>query len=256
MQANPQTEDGYTRFANELLEALIKYRIPGEQMQCLLYISRMTYGYRRKTWALTLDSFVEATGINKPAVSRALKTLLSKKIIIIKKDNNSSTVYGINKFFKEWEPLSKKIIIIKKDNEKTPENPEKSLSKKITTVIKKDNLGGSIPIIVKENLKKEEPSCRNSDEYRLSELLFVLILKNCPKAKTPNFKTWAKHIDLAIRIDKRTPDELEQVIRWCQQHSFWQSNILSTEKLRKQFDQLWIKMNNEKNNTGEDKYDF
>jgi len=82
----------------------------------------------------------------------------------------------------------------------------------------------------------------DSNEIRLSNLLFNLILKNNPKAKTPNFNSWAKHIDFAIRIDGRTPEELEQVIRWCQKDSFWQSNILSAEKLRKQFDQLWIKM--------------
>jgi len=83
----------------------------------------------------------------------------------------------------------------------------------------------------------------DSLEIKLSKLLFEFILKINPKAKKPNFQTWAKHIDLAIRVDGRTPEELEQVIRWCQADDFWYSNILSTQKLRKQFDQLWVKMN-------------
>jgi len=45
-----------------------------------------------------------------------------------------------------------------------------------------------------------------------------------------------------IRIDKRDVSEIGQVIEWCQQDQFWQSNILSTSKLRKQYDQLVIKM--------------
>jgi len=46
-----------------------------------------------------------------------------------------------------------------------------------------------------------------------------------------------------ISIDKRTPENIESVIRWCQADSFWKTNILSPEKLRKQYDQLYMKMN-------------
>jgi len=82
----------------------------------------------------------------------------------------------------------------------------------------------------------------NSDEFELSSFLFNLILKNNPKFKKPNLQKWCSHIDLSIRIDKRTPDELRKVIIWCQQDDFWKANILSTSKLRKQFDKLWVKM--------------
>ena len=89
---------------------------------------------------------------------------------------------------------------------------------------------------------KSKTFLSDSDEVRLSEFLFSLILRNNPKAKKPNMQAWAKHISLAIERDKRTPEELGKVIRWCQDDSFWQSNILSTQKLRKKFDQLWLKM--------------
>jgi len=88
----------------------------------------------------------------------------------------------------------------------------------------------------------KEPFVESSDELRLSKLLSSLILKNNPKAKKPNFQTWAKHVDLLIRVDNRTVNEIEEVIRWCQQDDFWRSNILSTKKLREKFDQLWVKM--------------
>ena len=84
----------------------------------------------------------------------------------------------------------------------------------------------------------------DSQEIGLSELLFSLILKNNPKAKKPNFQSWAVHIDRLHRIDKREYSEIESVIRWSQKDTFWLQNILSTEKLRKQFDRLWLKMGN------------
>jgi len=89
---------------------------------------------------------------------------------------------------------------------------------------------------------------QNSDELRLAELLYALLLKINPGHKKPNLQTWAKHIDLAIRVDKRMPDEIEKVMRWALADSFWQGNIQSTKKLRKQFDALTIKMR-QKNGT-------
>lgn len=82
----------------------------------------------------------------------------------------------------------------------------------------------------------------DSDEVRLSNLLFSLIKKRDPKHRAPNIQSWAKHVDGLIRIDGRPPIEIEKVIQWCQADSFWQSNILSTAKLRKQFSSLWQKM--------------
>jgi hypothetical protein len=98
----------------------------------------------------------------------------------------------------------------------------------------------------------------DSAEYGLSQMLLNLILERNPKYKQPDLQKWAKNIDLAMRRDNRTPAELEAVIRWCQSESFWQNNILSTEKLRKQFDTLWMQMKgngNAANRTGK-KTDF
>lgn len=82
----------------------------------------------------------------------------------------------------------------------------------------------------------------DSQEVRLSELLLQKILHRNPKHKKPNLQTWAKDVDRMIRIDGRTPEEIRAVIEWCQQDAFWMNNILSTAKLRDQFDQLILKM--------------
>lgn len=77
----------------------------------------------------------------------------------------------------------------------------------------------------------------------ISELLLNAILKRKPDFKKPDIEKWTDEIDLMIRIDKRNPEEIKKVIIWCQKDTFWQNNILSTSKLRKQFDQLSLKMN-------------
>lgn len=82
----------------------------------------------------------------------------------------------------------------------------------------------------------------NSDEFRLAKLLFGLIREWKPNYREPDLQKWAVHIDRLIRLDERTPAEVERVIRWSQQDEFWRGNILSAEKLRNQTDTLEAKM--------------
>jgi len=81
-------------------------------------------------------------------------------------------------------------------------------------------------------------------EYILSQKLRDGIRINYPKTKLPDDKDihkWAAHIDYMIRLDQRTVRDIEMVIEFSLKDSFWKQNILSTEKLRKQFDKLLIK---------------
>ena len=94
-----------------------------------------------------------------------------------------------------------------------------------------------------------------SDEVRLASYLYNKILENNPKAKKPNIQVWAKQIDLMMRVDKRTPDDIQAVIDWSQDDNFWQINILSTKTLREQFDRLYLKMTHERVKDGAKKDD-
>lgn len=92
------------------------------------------------------------------------------------------------------------------------------------------------------DLKKRSKSfLSDSIEIGLSSFLFELIKKRNPRHKAPNMQLWAQQISLMIRIDKRDPVEIRKVIEASQADEFWQNNILSTQKLRKQYDQLILK---------------
>ena len=101
-----------------------------------------------------------------------------------------------------------------------------------------------------KNKKKDISFVEGSIELRLATFLFNCIRKNRPEFKQPDLQTWAKHVDLMLRIDKREPEHVREVIKWAQADNTprdgtgfcWAVNILSTLKLRKQFDQLAIKM--------------
>ena len=78
-----------------------------------------------------------------------------------------------------------------------------------------------------------------------AKLLFELMQQNNPDVKQPNFEKWAGDIRKIRELDKRTTKQINWLIRWTQQDDFWQTNILSPAKLRKQWDQLVMKATNE-----------
>lgn len=93
-----------------------------------------------------------------------------------------------------------------------------------------------------------QPNTFSSDsvEVGLAEKLCSLIRNRNPGFKKPNIQKWASEVDKMIRLDKRSPEEIGSVIAWCQADEFWQNNILSTSKLRKQYDQLVMKAKKQK----------
>ena len=82
------------------------------------------------------------------------------------------------------------------------------------------------------------------DEHlELAERLKFRILDHKPTFKVPNsLDQWANTIRLMIEQDGRSPGMITEVIDWCQKDPFWQSNVLSADALRKQFDRLEAQM--------------
>lgn len=88
----------------------------------------------------------------------------------------------------------------------------------------------------------------DSIQIILAKKLHELILVNDPKAKEPNLQNWAKDIDKMIRIDNRSTEEIESLIKFAQSNNFWKANILSANKLREKATTLLIQMKEVKHN--------
>jgi len=92
--------------------------------------------------------------------------------------------------------------------------------------------------------RKETANQPSREASRLAGLLKAEIVRNSPNHKITQAqeRQWSDTADLMLRLDHRTPEQIAEVIRWAQHDDFWRTNILSMEKLRKQFDQLSMKM--------------
>ncbi len=130
--ANPQVEEGYVRIATELFQEWVKIRIPGEAEQIFKHIIRKTYGFNKKSDAISLSQFVVATGLSKVHICRGIAILL-KMNLITQKGNEIAQEYSINKDFSTWKPLPKKVTLPKKVMTFTQKG-NTSLPKKGTTI--------------------------------------------------------------------------------------------------------------------------
>ena len=100
----------------------------------------------------------------------------------------------------------------------------------------------------KDRLGKSKVISYTPKDLELSKLLYELIKENNPAWYVkPNWDTWADDIRKLREIDNRTYEQIEFMIKWCQQDDFWKQNILSPTKLRKQFNNLVVKAKQSKN---------
>lgn len=95
--ASPQTENGYTKIANEILEQLFLAGINGCEYRILLVVIRKTYGFQKKRDRISISQFQNLTKMNRPQAINTIKSLLEKKIL--KKENNQ---FIFNKNYEEW----------------------------------------------------------------------------------------------------------------------------------------------------------
>ena len=98
---SPQLDDGYTRLANELFDAILIAGLSGRQLLVVMAIIRKTYGYNKKEDDIGLSQIVSATGIDKAHVSRALKDLEAMNIIT-RRNGKYGHILGVNKNYKSW----------------------------------------------------------------------------------------------------------------------------------------------------------
>ena len=98
---NPQLDDGHTRIANELLEAIISFPFTGRQTKIVMAIIRKTYGYQKKSDKLAQSVISTMTGIAKPHVSTTLKELAAMGVVTINSESFAHII-TLNKRYKEW----------------------------------------------------------------------------------------------------------------------------------------------------------
>ena len=91
--ASPQKENGFVAIASEIVDRLALTRISGQEMQILWVVLRKTYGWNKKEDAISLGQFSEFTGMKRQHCNRAIKKLVSKKMLGVTKKGYTTSKY-------------------------------------------------------------------------------------------------------------------------------------------------------------------
>ncbi|MEN6463061.1 MAG: replication protein [Syntrophomonas sp.] len=263
-------DDGFTRIANLILEALALVKLNATQIGICLFLLRRTYGWNRNEDAISLGDFAAACGTSKAYISRQLADLLQKNIIRRPFYAPGKTpVYAFASSIASWDKACIDLQALSSNaqegiyecsleglSDQTTENSgglsdqtSYGLSNQTRVVLSDQTTlnhdqtlaePGIEPVrnTVVKTKKEKEIYSTDMPQFQLAELLLVKILEHLPGFKRPDIQRWARGMDSILRLDKRPAEEVREVILFAQGDSFWQANILSVDKLRKHYDRL------------------
>jgi phage replication O-like protein O len=127
---------GFSQIANTLLEALSTTPLTGRELRVMMVVIRQTYGWSRKSGAISEGCLERATGIDRKNCGKIRRELVKKSVLIVE---NRET--RINTRISDWnaEPVKQKGRV----NKSQKESPTTPVSKNITGVVNNPTLGSS-----------------------------------------------------------------------------------------------------------------
>lgn len=97
----PQTEHGFTRIADELLDALVLADLTKRQYKIVLAVIRKTYGFGKKVDDLSSGQLAELTGLADTHCRAAVRDLAGMRVLVVN-PGKFGQVIGLNKDYDAW----------------------------------------------------------------------------------------------------------------------------------------------------------
>ncbi|MTC39245.1 replication protein 15 [Providencia alcalifaciens] len=240
------TDDGYTRIANELLESLSCCNLTVRQLRVMLAIIRKTYGFGKKVDRISDSQLADVSGLSRQNVNKAKKELISMNYLIL--DGNK--IVG-NKEVSAWKNQSRDSVSNLETNDVSNLETHKrnTLKKKEINNISSENSNESsdrpseIFLAVEPDVAVCSPKGNkwgNADDLKAAQWIYSQVLIISPSTKEPNWSSWANDVRLMRQLDGHTHQEICRLFQWANRDSFWCSVVLSPAKLRKKWATLVI----------------
>lgn len=207
------TDDGYTRIANELLEAVMSADLTARQLKIVLAVIRKTYGFGKKLDRITNTQIAAMTGIHHTHVCTAKNEMIAMNILI-----SSGNQIGVNKVVSEWnsgisqlsETLSKSAnkSLAKSANEHSPSQLN---TKETITKEKKENKNTMSEQVQTACEKASKPANKYQGIDQAFESVFWsagMVKKGKQKAMSAfrsQFQEWRKE-------SRGTPEQFAQML--------------------------------------------
>lgn len=100
--ANPQCENGYTKIANELFEAIYTKLTNSTWIRIMYHTVRITYGWHRKETQSNYQSYATKLNLTRDTIKAILNELMDRKLIVLVVLTKEQFVITINKDYELW----------------------------------------------------------------------------------------------------------------------------------------------------------
>ncbi|HHR6166574.1 TPA: replication protein [Providencia alcalifaciens] len=222
-------DNGYTRIANELLEAVMLANLTQHQLLVFFAIARKTYGYNKKSDWVGNEQLSKLTGMLPHKCSAAKSELVSRGILLAEKRHVS-----INKNIHEWkekQTYPKKVSLPEKGKKTLPESgksdyPNQVNTKDNTTKEKKENKNTmSEEVRSKDEKSNSEPTKQDPFIEPFEKIFWIAGMRKVGKDKSKTafkskFKEWRKETGGSIdEFAKFLADDIQCRLR-TQQFGF------------------------------------
>lgn len=258
-------EDGYTRIANELLEAVMLAGMTQHQLLVFMAVMRKTYGFNKKVDWVSNEQLSQLTGMLPHKCSAAKSSLVKRNIL-----TQEGRLTGINKELSQWinEPYPKKVNLPESGKKTLPESGNGSYPNRVTTKdnITKDNKDSNSTsensVESPDSPSKQVPALRSgaavqtpkgdkwgtADDLTAAKWIYSRVVIVAPTAKEPYWAAWSNDIRLMRNALQVTHHEICELFKWANADQFWQTNVMSPAKLREKWDTLTAQMNQHSRN--------
>lgn len=242
----------YTQVPNYLIDNWM-HKLSHAEFKFIMLVVRYTCGYHRRQANISYKTFETKCGIN-------IKTArtISKKF---EDFGWIRVVHGDYQTANSYEIITAEHPENQDDNPGVSEQGGWGCETPRGRGVRPLGVGVSDPYLKERiEIKEERKESRNSvapseKAFGLSSLLLTKMKENNPRTRDPEIRKWAIEIERMNRIDKYSWDEIEQLIIYSQEDEFWQTNILSAAKLRKQAARLMLQQKKKKKGPAEDAHE-
>jgi phage replication O-like protein O len=223
----------YTQAPNAFFDVLVVEIDKLAELKVTLAIIRATFGWHKDEDELSFSQLEERTGLSRQSVSDGIASALDRGYVQRRKQGRSF-LYRL-----EVKNLDSQESGPSDGQAGRPIPPDSSV-KQVDTQKKGTT---------SKEKRKEMP---RPEVEALCQLMADLSnARTDPEGNrsTPKYKpTQGGRDAIRLLIDKdgRSPELIERAIRWVDQHDFWRKNILAPEKLRKQFDTIYLEAQQKK----------
>lgn len=193
--ASPQTTNGFTKIANEIIEQLAKTELKGSEFAIILTILRKTYGFNKKEDKISVSQLQELIKLSRRTIIYNLQNLEAKNILVIKRERmgsrNEVNLIRFNKDYDMWvvqnsAPQVEKNRLLAKSSSAKLRNDKKGSAKLGKKVVQnyEENVQSFAP--TKETIQKKE---QKKDTAEPSSANVVRVI-DAFRDTNPSYEKW------------------------------------------------------------------